>query len=87
MVYPTVLAGLSVVVVIFLLTFIMPTFTGMFTSSGVPLPAPTRIVMGLSKFIQTKWYILLVVIGGGVYGMKYYAKTPVGRLSLDRCKI
>ncbi|HEY8805342.1 MAG TPA: type II secretion system F family protein [Clostridium sp.] len=86
MVYPTVLAGLSVVIVIFLLTFIMPTFTGMFKSSGVPLPAPTRIVMGFSKFIQTKWYILLVVIGGGVYGMKYYAKTPIGRLSLDRLK-
>ena len=87
MVYPMVLAGLSVVVVVFLLTFIMPTFTGMFEGSGVPLPAPTRIVMGLSKFIQTKWYILIVVIGGGVYGMKNYAKTPVGRLSLDGLKL
>lgn len=87
MVYPTVLAGLSVVVVIFLLTFIMPTFAGMFEGSGVPLPGPTKVVMGLSKFIQTKWYILIAVIGGAIYGMKYYAKTPVGRLSLDRLKL
>ncbi|MBU3144906.1 type II secretion system F family protein [Clostridium sp. CF012] len=87
MVYPMVLAGLSVVVVIFLLTFIMPTFTGMFEGSGVALPAPTRIVMGLSKFIRTKWYILVVVIGGAVYGMKTYAKTPEGRLSLDGLKL
>ncbi|MCB2295213.1 type II secretion system F family protein [Clostridium algoriphilum] len=87
MVYPTVLAGLAVVVVIFLLAFIMPTFTGMFTSSGVELPAPTRIVMGLSQFIQTKWYILLVVIGGGIYGIKKYAKTQAGRLSLDGLKL
>lgn len=87
MVYPMVLAGLSVVVVIFLLTFIMPTFTGMFEGSGVALPAPTRIVMGLSNFIRTKWYILLVVIGGGVYGMKTYAKTPEGKLSLDGLKL
>ena len=86
MVYPTVLAGLVVVVVVFLLTFIMPTFTGMFESSGVALPAPTRIVMGISKFVQTKWYILILVIGGVVYGIKKYAKTPVGRLSLDKLK-
>lgn len=87
MVYPMVLAGLSVVVVVFLLTFIMPTFIGMFEGSGVALPAPTRIVMGMSKFIQTKWYILIAVIGGGVYGMKTYAKTPVGKLSLDQLKL
>jgi type IV pilus assembly protein PilC len=87
MVYPLVLAGLSVAVVIFLLTFIMPTFTGMFEGSGVPLPAPTKIVMGLSKFIRSKWYILLAIIGGGVYGMKTYAKTPAGRLSLDALKL
>lgn len=87
MVYPMVLACLSIVVVIFLLTFIMPTFTSMFEGSGVPLPAPTRIVMGLSDFIRTKWYILLAVIGGGVYGMKTYAKTPQGKLSLDGIKL
>lgn len=86
MVYPMVLGGLVVVVVIFLLTFIMPTFTGMFTSSGVALPAPTRIVMGISTFIVAKWYILLVVIGGGMYGINKYAKTPAGRLSIDRLK-
>ena len=87
MVYPMVLAGLAVVVVVFLLTFIMPTFIGMFEGSGVALPAPTRIVMGLSKFIQTKWYILIAVIGGAIYGTKYYAKTPQGKLSLDGLKL
>ena len=43
--------------------------------------------MGLSKFIQTRWYILLVVIGGTVYGMKTYAKTPVGGLWIDQLKL
>ena len=87
MVYPMVLGALSVSAVVFLLTFVMPTFIGMFEGSGVPLPAPTKIVMGLSKFIQTKWYILIVVIGGGVYGMKNYAKTEAGRLSIDKLKL
>ncbi|MBK5240158.1 type II secretion system F family protein [Clostridium sp.] len=87
MVYPMVLAGLSVVVVIFLLTFIMPTFIGMFEGSGVPLPLPTRIVMGLSEFIQTKWYILIAVISVAVYGVKNYTKSPIGRLSLDGLKL
>jgi type IV pilus assembly protein PilC len=87
MVYPMVLACLSVVVVIFLLAFIMPTFTGMFEGSGVPLPGPTKIVMGLSEVIRTKWYILIAVIGGGVYGMKTYTKTPLGKLAMDGLKL
>jgi type IV pilus assembly protein PilC len=87
MVYPMVLAGLSVVVVIFLLTFIMPTFIEMFEGSGVPLPAPTRIVMGLSEFIRTKWYILIAGISAAVYGMKNYAESPAGRLTLDGLKL
>ncbi|MGH4137995.1 type II secretion system F family protein [Clostridium sp.] len=87
MVYPMVLGGLSIVIVVFLLTFIMPTFTGMFTSSGVALPAPTRIIMGISDFIRTKWYILIAVIGGAVYGMKTYARTPAGRLAIDGLKL
>ena len=87
MVYPTVLGCLSIVVVIFLLTFIMPTFTGMFVGTGVPLPGPTKIVMGLSEFIRTKWYILIAVIGGGIYGMRTYAKTPVGKLAIDGLKL
>jgi len=87
MVYPMVLGALSVSAVVFLLTFVMPTFIGMFEGSGVPLPAPTKIVMGLSKFIQTQWYILIVVIGGGAYGMKNYTKTEAGRLSLDKLKL
>ena len=87
MVYPMVLSGLVVVIVVFLLTFIMPTFAGMFASSGVALPAPTRIVMGISQFILTKWYIIIVVVGGAIYGMQKYINTPQGRLSLDKIKL
>jgi len=87
MVYPTVLACLAVSAVVLLLTFVMPTFVGMFQGSGVALPLPTRIVMGLSKFIRTQWYILIVVIGGGVYGIKTYTKTTAGKLLIDGIKL
>ena len=87
MVYPMVLAGFSLIIVVFLLTFIMPTFTKMFTSSGMALPGPTRIVMGISQFIKNEWYLIIAVIGGAIYGFKKYSKTIQGRLTIDGIKL
>ena len=48
LVYPIILTIVAIGVVIFLLTFVMPTFIGMFESSGVALPAPTRLLLNIS---------------------------------------
>ena len=84
MVYPIILSIAAVAVVIFLLTFIMPTFTGMFTSSGVELPGPTRMLMAMSDAIRNFWYIWLAVIIGAGYLLNQYRKTVDGRRNFDR---
>ncbi|MDM8534734.1 type II secretion system F family protein, partial [Clostridiaceae bacterium HSG29] len=48
MIYPIVLAVISIVVVIFMLTFVLPTIVSMFTGTGVELPLITRIVLNIS---------------------------------------
>ena len=87
MVYPAVLSVAAVAVVIFLLTFIMPTFTGMFTSSGVELPLPTRILMAISDAIKNYWYIFIAVIGAIVFGINRYGKTETGKRQFDNLKL
>ncbi len=57
LIYPAILSGVSVLVVIFMLTFVLPTFVKMY--DGVDLPVPTQIVMRMSDFVRTQWGLLL----------------------------
>lgn len=87
LVYPSALIVVSTAVVIFMLVAVLPTFTSMFTSSGVDLPWPTQLLMNLSEWIKTYWYLL----GGGllivVMGWFYFISTTEGRRFLDNLKI
>jgi type IV pilus assembly protein PilC len=86
MIYPIVLSVISVVVVIFLITVILPTFTGMFTGSGVELPLPTKILMGLSDAIKNYWYIFIGAIVLISYLISAYINSPTGRYRFDELK-
>lgn len=86
MIYPIALSVISVVVVIFLITVILPTFTGMFTSSGTELPLPTRILLGISDFIRNYWYIVIGAVGLLIFVMNRYLNSSVGRYQFDALK-
>ena len=65
--YPVVLILASISVVVFMMVWIVPTFTSIFNKAGIPLPLPTRFLYGIS--IWTKTHPVLVVailIGGGI---------------------
>lgn len=87
LIYPAILSFVAVAVVVFLLTFVMPTFVGMFESSGVKLPLPTRILMGISSALQHYWYIFLFVALAVVLGLVQYISTTEGRRNFDRLKL
>jgi len=87
MIYPVILSFVAVCVVVFLLTFVMPTFVSMFESSGVKLPLPTRILMGISSALQHYWYIFLFAVLGLVLGIFQYISTPGGRRRFDALKL
>ena len=86
MIYPIALSVISVVVVIFLITVILPTFTGMFTSSGTELPLPTRILLGISDFIRNYWYIVIGAVGFLIFVVNRYLNSSVGRYQFDALK-
>lgn len=86
MVYPTVLAVVSIGVVVFLLAFVMPTFVGMFANSGVDLPLPTRILLSLSKGLTVYWYVVITTVGIIVFSFKRWSQTDGGRMLMDQLK-
>jgi len=83
MVYPVILTFVSMVVVTFLLTFVLPQFIALFEDSGVALPLPTRILLFMSFVVVHYWYLLLIGIFGLVYGLSRYFMTPAGHWNFD----
>src|SRR5213082_4279989 len=70
LIYPVSVIGIAVLVVGALLKFVVPIFANLFAGLGVDLPLPTRIVMGLSKFVGNFWWVFIVVGVGSFYGVK-----------------
>ncbi len=83
MVYPKILTLLVIVVVVIMLTKIFPKFIGLFESSGVELPWPTRFVISLSDTLVSKWYVFLIVIVAVVVLFKLMLKSHNGRRAWD----
>ena len=83
MVYPAAIIGVAMMVVIFMLTFVIPTFAQMFKDLGADLPMPTMIVLWLSNFVRA--YILLIIAGmiGSVMALRSYYRTEGGRATID----
>ena len=85
--YPVVICVVAIVVVIFLVTKIVPIFSNMLTSSGGTLPLPTKILMDISHFINTQWYILVIVTALLFILVKIYIKSTSGRFTVDHMKL
>ena len=71
----------------FLMTFVVPKFMDIFAKSTTELPLPTRILIGISSFMQQFWMLVIGAIVGGIIGFFYYIKTPAGRFQWDRLKL
>lgn len=67
----------------FLITFVVPSFAGVFAMLGAELPLPTRILMGAGDFMQVYWVWLLLTIFLAVIGVKIYARTKPGQIAMD----
>ena len=83
MVYPLTIISVAVLVIIFMMIFVIPTFAKMFEGLGAELPLPTAIVMWLSEFTQ-KYILVMVGVGAGViYAIKRYYNTEQGSSVID----
>jgi type IV pilus assembly protein PilC len=84
LIYPIAVVSMAVLIVGALLKWVVPIFANLFAGLGVSLPLPTRIVMGLSAFVQSFWWIFFVGIIGLYFGVKQMRKHPRGRYYFDK---
>jgi len=83
LIYPAILLVMSLVSLFVMLTFVVPQFKEMFESAGQALPLPTRIVVGLAEFLQSYWWILLLLVLGGIQFMKSQLANPASKKGWD----
>ena len=84
MIYPIIVLTIAFIIVFGLLTFVVPTFTKMFTEAGMQLPGLTMVVVRISDFLKVFWWLVLGAIGGGIFSLKKYLETERGRANFDK---
>jgi type IV pilus assembly protein PilC len=67
--YPAAVVVVAVVVTAILLIYVIPEFESLFQGFGADLPAFTRFVIDISKFVQSTGWLLLIAIVGGIWGL------------------
>jgi len=86
-IYPAAIGGLATVVIIFLLTFVLPRFAGVFAGKESILPMPTLFLMGLSAWMVLYWWIVPIAIACLSAVVMFLSKTERGGCILDKLKL
>ena len=82
--YPALMLIVGASVLFFLMTFVVPKITAVFTSLKQALPWPTVVLMSLSHFLADYWAVILGGVGLVVWAVRRAMKTEAGQLTADR---
>lgn len=85
--YPIIMATLGVGLVTYLLLSAVPKIITIFEDAEMILPLPTRILISVSGFLQSYWWLLLIIVFISVWFIRRYIRTPAGRLRVDRLSL
>lgn len=85
--YPIVMFFIGTFVLFFLFTYVIPEITKIFSDMQQTLPLPTLLLMSVSNFLKSFWWILLLVLFGGIILLKQLKKTPKGTYVWDEIKV
>lgn len=85
MAYPVVVGILAILVFLGMTIFLIPIFASIFKDLGTELPALTQFMVTLSEIIRSPMiFVVIGVIVGIVVAIRWYYKTPLGRVQIDR---
>ena len=85
--YPTVVTVVAIVITVFLLVRVIPTFKEVYDGFGAKLPLPTELMIGLSNLVKHYLLVLIILAGAGVWTWLWWIKTKAGREFWDKQRI
>src|SRR5215470_11071458 len=86
--YPISVIVVAIIVVWVIMIWVIPAFKQVFTSFGADLPAPTLMVMAISDFFVTYWWLGLLIIGGSLFAFFALLRRSTSfRYTVDRLSL
>lgn len=83
--YPIMVFAVALLVSGILLVWVVPQFEDVFKGFGAELPAFTQMIVNLSRFMVSWWWLILIVTIGSVVGfIAAYKRSPAMQHGLDR---
>ncbi|NOY12347.1 MAG: type II secretion system F family protein [Deltaproteobacteria bacterium] len=82
--YPLLLTAAAFLVVMFLMIYVVPTFTQVYADANVELPLLTQLLIGFSQLLKDFWYLLLLVVVGLLTAIKLLLRSSRGRFRIDK---
>ena len=83
MIYPLFIVFGLVAVGIVMMIFVVPKLTSILTEAGTELPLATKILITTSNILSNYWWLLVIILIAGIFGFRFYTKTPVGKRQFD----
>lgn len=87
MMYPVLVLIFSQLMMFALFSFVLPKFKEIFDGMNVELPPVTKALFAMGDFMSHFWWLILLLVGAGIFGVKAWGKTPTGRHHLDFLKL
>jgi type IV pilus assembly protein PilC len=85
--YPLVLIGLASGLVVLLVTYVIPRFAALFLGFDADLPLPTKLVIGISMFLQHNLPIVVAALIAAYILSRRWLRSDAGRIAVDRLKL
>jgi type IV pilus assembly protein PilC len=83
MIYPAVTIIIAIIVITIIMVFVIPVFEEMFEGMGGTLPAPTQIVINMSRFTKSNIHYMLGALILGIFAIRRFYRTEKGREFMD----
>ncbi|HEY5567005.1 MAG TPA: type II secretion system F family protein [Gammaproteobacteria bacterium] len=85
--YPTTVVVAIAIAIAIITLWVLPKFAPVFAALGDNLPWPTRVLLGVSAFASTYWYVGVAVVVSAVVGFNLYVRDEHGRYRWDKLKL
>jgi len=87
LIYPSVIFAAGIGLLVIFMTFLLPQLTVMLTKTGKTLPLATRVLIAISEFFGSYWWVILIVLAASILGFRHFTSKGEGLAWWDKTKL